>query len=333
VKNQFKPYPWQIDLWQHLLKQKKQNRLSFPFLFYGPYGLGKVHLSLAFAASLLCDDASSEAACGVCQSCFWCEAQAHPDFFHLMPEAPSKAVKVDQLRDLIASLEKTAHRSIYQVAVIESIENMNHSAANALLKTLEEPLENVVIVLIANALNTLPSTMISRCQQIRFSPVSGNNQIIQWMSQRVSADFDFQLLLKLSEGAPLRALEYIESGYFELRNQVVQHLLEIQRRSASPIAVAALYLNHNLSLVLLIMMSLLADVLRLQHVVHMSVLSHSDCKVALQFLAKAHNRIKIHDYFQFCQHVLAAVKSGVSINTQLMLENIWIEYYRCCESE
>src|SRR5262249_44852637 len=193
----FNIYPWQQKLWQLLTNEVKQNRLAHALLLHGASGLGKRDFARAFSRYVLCECKTTTSAvtqrdvnestsgssvepifrekeanngsahpgtdllpsaCGECKSCQWFQAGTHPYFFSVGLEEKSKAIKIDQLRELTHRLEKTSHRGHYQIAVIESADTMNRAAANALLKTLEEPSECVVILLVADRLKPLPAT-------------------------------------------------------------------------------------------------------------------------------------------------------------------------------
>ena len=324
------PYPWQQKPWQFLLSEVRQDRLAHALLLHGIAGLGKRDFATAFSAYILCDHKNNVSACGECQSCRWFTVGSHPDFFRVPLEDKSKAIKVDQLRELKQHLEKTSQRGAYQVALIESADTMNRAAANALLKTLEEPPGKVVILLVADRLNTLPATIMSRCQYVGFC-ASPNDEAVMWLRDQLDDQKDPYLLLKVADYAPLRALAYVELGYFELRDQLLRHLLRVQRNEINPVAPAADFLKQELSLLLTILMSMISDVIRLQHGVKPEVLLHSDCLDQLQSLAQSHDIIKLHDYFQTCQRALAEVQSGIAINPQLLLESVFIDYYRCCD--
>lgn len=324
----FNPYPWQQKPWRFLISEIQQDRLVHALLLHGIAGLGKRDFATAFSAYILCDRRTNLSACGECQSCHWFKAGSHPDFFRVSLEEKSKSIKIDQLRELKSRLEKTAQRGGYQIALIESADTMNRAAANALLKTLEEPPGKVLILLVADRLNTLPPTIISRCQYIGFC-ASPNEEAAIWLQEKVGNDVDSRLLLKVAEYAPLRALEYVQLDYFTLRDQLLRHLLRVQRNEVDPIAPAADFLKQELSLLLTILMSIISDIVRLQHGVKSDVLSHSDRLAQLQSLAQSHDIIKLHEYFQSCQKALADAQSGVAINPQLLLENLLIDYCRC----
>src|SRR3990167_3314227 len=143
-----------------------QNRLSHAYLLSGIAGLGKTDFARKFAVFLLCEKKSS---CGVCRGCMLMQANNHPDFIWIAPEEKSHTIKIDQIREMSFKLSHTAHSSDYKVVVIAPADAMPVVAANALLKTLEEPSGKTIIFLIDDQKSVLPATILSRCQKIVFS--------------------------------------------------------------------------------------------------------------------------------------------------------------------
>lgn len=158
-------YPWQQAQWQSVLQQLQADRLPHALLLAGPSGLGKRSFANALAAHALC---VKHTACGQCRSCLLLNASNHPDLLELQPEAEGKAIKIEQVRELVTELGQTAQQGSYQVVVIEPAEAMNKAGANALLKTLEEPPGPVIFLLISHQPATIPATIRSRCQRLNF---------------------------------------------------------------------------------------------------------------------------------------------------------------------
>src|SRR3990167_5981854 len=165
------------------MNQYQQARFPHALLCLGPTGLGKVNFAKTLAMTLLCD-IEKPAACGQCRSCLLFQAGNHPDFYELSPEAKSKSIKIDQVRELIAALSQTSSRPRGQVALIHPAELMNRACSNALLKTLEEPSGSVVILLVANQFGALPATIVSRCQRLVFTPPP-IEQATLWLQQQL----------------------------------------------------------------------------------------------------------------------------------------------------
>jgi len=165
-------YPWQQGDWARL--QALRERASQGLLFQGQKGIGKLSLALNFARALLCQHPLDNGfACGVCPSCHWFLQGTHPDFRFVQPESeteeveagkkPSRQISVDQIRGLADFLGMTAHQGGRRVVVIHPAEAMNANAANALLKSLEEPPPGLLFILVTHKPQQLLPTLLSRC--------------------------------------------------------------------------------------------------------------------------------------------------------------------------
>jgi len=163
-------------------------------------------------------------ACGHCDSCKLLQAGTHPDFLYLAPESPDKAIKVDVIRQLCQALTLTSQYEGYKVVIIASADNMNVNAANSLLKTLEEPGANTVLILESSRAYRLPVTIRSRCQTVKFL-TPGYELAQKWLeSQSVDNAGSF---LPIAHGAPLKALKLAEADSIERRKLLTDALIAI----------------------------------------------------------------------------------------------------------
>lgn len=153
-------YPWQDALWQQLAGRTQH---AHAYLLHGPAGIGKRALAERLMARLLCQQPAGLDACGQCKSCYLLAAGTHPDNYILEPEEADKAIKVDQVRDLVSFVVQTAQLAGRKVVLVEPTESMNINAANALLKSLEEPSGQTVLLLISHQPSRLLPTVKSRC--------------------------------------------------------------------------------------------------------------------------------------------------------------------------
>lgn len=142
----------------------EHERVAHAYLFDGPDGIGKKLVAKLFARAFLCESANG---CGHCASCTQMAADSHPDFYPLEPDAT--AIKIDQIRTLQPQLTLRSFVGRGKVCLINSAELLTPEAANALLKTLEEPTAGTLIILISSRPDSLLSTIRSRCQRIRFT--------------------------------------------------------------------------------------------------------------------------------------------------------------------
>ena len=201
-------YPWLGGHWKSFLQRLERDKLAHALLIEGPAGTGKASFAHAVVARLLCREAS-DTACGHCRSCLLLKGEAHPDFFGLQPEEDSEVIKVDQVRALIGKLTLTTTISGRKVACIHPAERMNAAAANALLKSLEEPAGDAVLVLVSDNPGRLPATIRSRCQAITVSqPDTG--LVGDWLENR-SGQSRGQVMeaLQAAGGSPLRAARFL----------------------------------------------------------------------------------------------------------------------------
>lgn len=157
-------YPWQTSNWQNLASSQQNKRLAHGLLLHGPKGIGKKAFAVDFAHWLLCEQPSTDKACGQCKSCQLIKAESNPDLLYLQPEEEGKAIKVDQIRELINKISLTGHGQGYRVIIISPADALNINASNSLLKTLEEPPENTVLILISDKPSKLMATIRSRTQ-------------------------------------------------------------------------------------------------------------------------------------------------------------------------
>ena len=239
-----KIYPWQGVAWERL--QQMRARLPHAILFHGPAGVGKADFMETFAQALLCENVRPDGhACGACASCGWFLQNNHPDYRRVRPEAledepaaegeegsepaskvkstkaPSKEIKIEQIRALSDFMNISTHRQGLRVVVLYPAEALNMPASNALLKTLEEPPPGTVFLLASNSLDRLLPTILSRCRKFAL-PMPGQEEALAWLKDQGVQDADSWL--REQGGAPLAAREQAEGGSRE-EMDVLLHFL------------------------------------------------------------------------------------------------------------
>jgi DNA polymerase-3 subunit delta' len=203
--------PWLVPIAREALAQ----RASWPhaLLLHGPRGIGKHALGLHFALALLCESPRTDGlACGECASCHYATAGQHPDLMRLElveidDDGEASAVDVitiDRVRALIDFVQLTSHRQRAKVAVIAPAERMNPAAANALLKTIEEPPPHTYVILVSDQPGRVPATILSRCRKFPV-PLPPTDLAREWLVGQGVAEPD--LALAQANGAPIVALE------------------------------------------------------------------------------------------------------------------------------
>ena len=224
--------PWLRAPLTELLRQR-----GHAWLLHGPSGLGQYELGLALAAAWLCertDDARKEGACGHCASCHAIQVHTHADLCVLMPEVamqelgwpldekaqadiddkkrkPSKEIRVEAMRDAVAFAQRTSARGNGKVVLVYPAERMNTITANALLKTLEEPVGDVRFVLASEAAWQLLPTIRSRCLGFTL-PWPADGEALDWLVGQGVPAADAPGLLRAAGGRPSDALRLAGQG-------------------------------------------------------------------------------------------------------------------------
>ncbi|SFZ78944.1 DNA polymerase III subunit delta' [Chitinimonas taiwanensis] len=238
-------YPWQGTTWQALRAQDA--RQHHALLITGEPGIGKLAFARHLAKSLLCESTSDAKPCEVCAACRWVEAGNHPDYRELTPvvedeeadseskakKKPSAWITIDQVRELNDFVHLSAHRGGQRVTLVQPAEALNLAAANALLKTLEEPPPGAIFILISHQWRRLLPTIRSRCRQLPM-PLPERAQALAWLEAQGLADAAAHLAE--AGGAPLAAIERADASALALRRALLAELAE--PRQLDPLALA-----------------------------------------------------------------------------------------------
>lgn len=197
------------DIRTALQGERAGGRVPHASLFHGPEGIGKHAVAVAWAGDLLCSTPGPAGACGGCADCREAAPGAHPDLFQAAPEGPSRSLPIERIRELIAWTGARAFRRGRKVAVLRDAERMTEEAQNALLKTLEEPPPETVLILVSSRPGLLLETVRSRCRLVRLRPLSREQtQAVLARHPDVPPDQSAALAV-LSGGSPGRALELV----------------------------------------------------------------------------------------------------------------------------
>ena len=321
-------FPWHVEQWRRLIAARQAQRLPHALLLCGPAGLGKTAFARRLGAALTCTQPDPEGdACMSCAACRQTRAGSHPDLRWVQPDEPGKMIKISAIRELSSQSVLAAQAGGYRLFIVEPADAMNRSAANALLKTLEEPVSRTVLFLVSSHPDRLPATIRSRCQAVRFTPPPGT-LVRQWLiERRVSGDAE--QLMAVSGGAPLRAMQAAEEGWIEEGRRLCGELEALARRSENPLRIVEEWQKRPLILLTEGMKRCVSDLVRLASGADRSSLYHPGLAGDLDKLIK---NIKLRAIFNFYDEVLRFEQDTArNLNVQMMLEfvaNRWLQMTR-----
>lgn len=206
----------------------ESGRIVHSYIFAGLPGAGKRTLSNYFAKMLLCDGGSKP--CNTCQSCSQVDSQNHPDLIRLTSQ--TKTIGVEPIRELRADIGIKPFQGSRKIYIIEKGDTMTPQAQNAFLKTLEEPPEYAVIIILADNLAGLLSTIVSRCQIIRIPGLS-TRQVAEIIERKANISSEMALVFaRLSEGLPGKGLDLaLSQEYREMREESLKILEGLSKSS------------------------------------------------------------------------------------------------------
>lgn len=225
---------WLTPAWERFATALAEDRLGQALLFVGPPGVGKRLLADTLARALLCREPGDDGLpCGNCPSCVQMTAGSHPDYVELTPEEDARDIRVAQTREFSRRLRLTAHYT-RRIGLIEPPEALTVSAANSLLKTLEEPPAAAHVLLVSERPSAVLATIRSRCQRIRI-PLPDSTAVHDWAEARESGVTD---ALALARGAPLRAEALAANGIAERLPRWWNDLEALASGRETPLSVA-----------------------------------------------------------------------------------------------
>jgi DNA polymerase III subunit delta' len=237
--------PWHAAHWQRLQSRLARGAMAHALLLCGPAGLGKRAFGQRFVRMLLCERRRDGEACGQCRACLLLAAGSHPDFVTIgygvrKDGVTRKEIVVEQIRELSARLAMASQFGGWQVALIDPADAMNAAAANALLKTLEEPAAQTLLLLLADAPWRLPQTIRSRCQRVEFQ-LPPATEALAWLTDEGVAEP--AAALEAAGGNPGLAQAWAGQGVLALRQSVRKDLAALATGRDEPMQVTRRWLD------------------------------------------------------------------------------------------
>jgi DNA polymerase III subunit delta' len=236
---------WLSAEMETLAAAHRAGRMPHALLIHEAPGAGGDWLAQWAAQLVLCRSATG-APCGACPGCQRVATAQHPDLLVLHPIEDSRQIRIEQVRELSGELSLTAHQGAYKVAIITPADTLNRFAANALLKTLEEPPPRTLLILVVTQPSRLPATILSRCQRLRLKAPE-RQEAVSWL-EATKGPGDWGAVLDTLGEAPMLAADVDPKAVVQVGLEVRRGLEEATSGSGDPVATAEKWVRTDLPL-------------------------------------------------------------------------------------
>ena len=223
---------------EHFKKAIENNKISHAYIINGEKGMGKRTVAKAFAMTLLCEEKGT-VPCMKCHSCVQALTDNNPDLIMITPDKPT-TLSIDHIRQtLVNDVELKPYSNSHKVYIVEDAELMNNAAQNAILKTIEEPPEYAVIILLTTNISALLQTVLSRCVKLDMQPLKKEVVKKYLMEKEKVVDYQADIAVSFAGGNLGKAIELSKSQDFaEMLDEVVQLLRYIKDMQAYEVVAA-----------------------------------------------------------------------------------------------
>ena len=319
MANQMQQYFWLEEAFKRTKISFDTGKMPHALLLVAPGHSGKKIYAAQLAKSILCHTSTEllNSACGQCKSCLLVDAASHPDLSEIdclidNKGKQKKSIGIDQIRQLTGKLVETSQLNGWRIAIIASVEKMTRGAFNAILKTLEEPGDKTLVLMLANSLQQVPATIKSRCQLLRLRLV--DQQLSPWLMQQSGCGESEALnALNQCHFAPFAALDYIKDDIANMYQKLNQGLDDILTTELTPSEFLAEYTQ-------------LDDLLWLQIAKYFQNVQLSILKSDRETYAKVPKSLATRLYFELVEYNRAQC-AGSNLQNNLQLEAILIQWF------
>ncbi len=311
-------YPWLNHTYRQIINASQQGRGHHALLIHSLAGNGADALCYGISRWLMCQSPEGLKSCGHCHGCRLMLAKTHPDYYELVPEKGKNSISVDAVRKLIEKLSSHSHQSGAKVIWLPSTEAMTDAAANALLKTLEEPAKLTYFLLQSERPESLLATLRSRCAYHHL-PVPEDDIALYWLQKNAGVSYlpNAITALRLSQGAPIAAAELLVAANWQKReafcHSLADSLQQVDMLSLLPA------LNQDDGTVRIHwLLGFLADAIKFQQGAS-EFCTNQDQLALVEQIARvqsASQLLQVFDEWQTCYHQLSTV---LSLNQELLL--------------
>ena len=319
-------YPWQNDMWQRLVQYFENQRLAHAILVSGPSAIGKMEFCLTYIQRMHClAPRENQQPCENCENCRLIKAGTHPDVRLVdAVEISGKVeqIKVDEIRKISQFISLSCRQGQYKSVCINKADRMNINAANALLKTLEEPPPGSVLFLVSDRADKLPATVRSRCQTWR-CPVPDSSLALLWLQEK-DDNPAWKSLLDAAGGKPLLAWEMHDSGLGKVRTEVFQHLMECLQGNKSVTETSAKIQNEGMERIASWLQTWCADLVRCHFDKNTDTIENKDL---IEDLARISDKMDLQSLLRCMDQLLEHRRvAETTLNRRLQIEDMLLQF-------
>ncbi len=325
------PLPWHQEPWARTLQQIDSGKAPHAFLISAQAASGKRYFAKMLAHRLLCHRPLPTSACGKCSACLLSAAGNNPDLILVQALEKSKVIRIDQIRDLRHFLETSSHSFGKRVIILDTAETLNISAANALLKGLEEPPQDAMFLILSDRPKAVMATISSRCRPLKLASPN-STEATDWLRTQIpsAAGEDIDFALDYAQGRVFTALAMLEDETRTLHESIGDDLLSLIRQQSLATKVATRYQKNNCIEVLNILSYWLGALSKFELTGQRQFIKGRALQEVAQVMATTHSQTRAlaRDLMTLYRQVSEAQTqiAGVSNpNLQLMLEDLLMQ--------
>lgn len=311
-------YPWLRPPFEELVASYHNGRGHHALLVQALPGMGADALVYALTRYLMCQTPDGQKSCGKCHSCQLMQAGTHPDYYLMQPEKGKSTLGIDAVRDITEKLYERSRLGGAKVVWISNAALLTEAAANALLKTLEEPPENTWFFLQCEEPARLLATLRSRCRHFHLAPPA-ENYGLAWLGREVTVSQESLLTaLRLTAGAPAAALELLEEANFASRQQLCS-VLDAALQNGDWLSLLTVLNHDKVAERLYWLTSLLLDAVKMQQGI--TQLTNADAWALVQRIAHSLSVARLQAIIRDACECREQLQSVTGLNRELMLND------------
>lgn len=309
-------YPWLTPYYKQTIAQHLAQRAHPAIIIHAHEGMGAESLVWGISRWLMCSHPQGNKTCGQCHGCQLMLAHNHPDWYHIAAEKGKHVIGIDAIREVCDKIWHSPQQGGARVVWIDLAQQLTEAAANALLKTLEEPPSNCWFLLTATQLASLPATLRSRCTLLTLTPPN-EEQSTTWLTRENTQPLTVhQAALRLSAGAPAAALALLNSPRWQARTRLAEALIE--QIPKQPMQLLPHLMQEDVSQNIHWLMSYLLDALKLRQGVT-QWLTNVDNLAASQHLSQWLSEDVLHEQLKQWRQCRYTIAQTPQVNHELLI--------------